>query len=73
MYIQYTMDQFCLPKDLEEDILQNHLVRIVNATVNRLDDKIFQAAYPVVVEIATTARKKSSIAFFYFADKSYII
>lgn len=46
MYIQYTMDQLCLPMDLEEDIPQNHLVRIVNAAVNRLDDKIFTAAYP---------------------------
>lgn len=46
MYIQYTMDQICLPMDLEEDIPQNHLVRIVNAAVNRLDDKIFTAAYP---------------------------
>lgn len=46
MYIQYTMDQLCLPMDLEEDIPQNHLVRVVNAAVNRLDDKIFAAAYP---------------------------
>ncbi|MDQ0896706.1 IS1182 family transposase [Paenibacillus sp. V4I7] len=46
MYIQYTMDQLCLPMDLEEDIPQNHLVRIVNAAVNQLDDVIFDAAYP---------------------------
>ncbi|KOP64664.1 transposase [Bacillus sp. FJAT-18019] len=46
MYIQYTMDQLCLPMDLEEDIPQNHLVRVVNDAVNRLDDKIFAAAYP---------------------------
>ena len=46
MYIQYTMDQLCLPMDLEEDIPQNHLVRVVNAAVNRLDDDIFAAAYP---------------------------
>lgn len=46
MYIQYTMDQLCLPMDLEEDIPANHLVRVVNATVNRLDDAIFDAAYP---------------------------
>ncbi|WP_235949800.1 hypothetical protein [Paenibacillus apii] len=26
MYIQYTMDQLCLPMDLEEDIPENHLV-----------------------------------------------
>lgn len=32
--------------DLEEDISQNHLVRVVNAAVNRLDDTIFDAAYP---------------------------
>ncbi|QKS48779.1 IS1182 family transposase (plasmid) [Paenibacillus cellulosilyticus] len=46
MYIQYTMDQLCLPMDLEEDIPSNHLVRVVNAAVNRLDDKIFASAYP---------------------------
>lgn len=46
LYIQYTMDQLCLPMDLEEDIPHNHLVRIVNAAVNRLNDKIFAAAYP---------------------------
>nr|WP_316503063.1 MULTISPECIES: transposase [Paenibacillus] len=46
MYIQYTMDQLCLPMDLEEDIPANHLVRIVNAMVNRLDDATFDAAYP---------------------------
>ena len=32
--------------DLEEDIPQNHLVRVVNDAVNRLDDRIFEAAYP---------------------------
>ncbi|WP_253944723.1 hypothetical protein [Paenibacillus sp. NEAU-GSW1] len=46
MYIQYTLDQLCLPMDLEEDIPPNHLVRVVNAAVNRLDDKIFADAYP---------------------------
>lgn len=46
MYIQYTMDQLCLPMDLEYDIPQNHLVRVVNTAVNRLDDAIFDAAYP---------------------------
>ncbi|PWV97912.1 hypothetical protein DFQ01_12099, partial [Paenibacillus cellulosilyticus] len=39
-------DQLCLPMDLEEDIPSNHLVRVVNAAVNRLDDKIFASAYP---------------------------
>ncbi|MRN57190.1 transposase, partial [Paenibacillus monticola] len=46
MYIQYTMDQLCLPMDLEDDIPENHLVRVVNTAVNRLDDAIFAAAYP---------------------------
>ncbi|WP_239714682.1 transposase [Paenibacillus sp. 19GGS1-52] len=46
MYIQYTMDPFCLPMDLEEDIPENHLVRVVNEAVHRLDDAIFDAAYP---------------------------
>ena len=40
------MDQLYLPMDLEEDIPENHLVRVVNAAVNRLDDAIFDAAYP---------------------------
>nr|WP_245809599.1 hypothetical protein [Cohnella massiliensis] len=53
MYIQYTMDQLCLPMDLEEDIPVNHLVRVVNAAVNRLDDAIFDAAYPGADETAT--------------------
>lgn len=35
-----------LPMDLEEDIPPNHLVRVVNTAVNRLDDSIFDAAYP---------------------------
>nr|WP_224753396.1 transposase [Paenibacillus terricola] len=46
MYIQYTLDQLCLPMDLKEDIPQTHLVRVVNAAVNRLDDNIFSTAYP---------------------------
>ncbi|BCG61364.1 IS1182 family transposase [Paenibacillus sp. URB8-2] len=46
MYIQYTMDQLFLPMDLEEDIPENHLVRVINTAVNRLDDSIFDAAYP---------------------------
>jgi len=46
LYIQYNMDQLCLPMDLEEDIPENHLVRVVNDAVNRLDDRIFEAAYP---------------------------
>ncbi|WP_410514157.1 transposase [Paenibacillus sp. BR2-3] len=35
-----------LPMDLEEDIPSNHLVRVVNAAVNRLEDSLFTAAYP---------------------------
>jgi transposase len=46
LYIQYTMDQLFLPMDLEEDIPKNHLVRVVNDAVNRLDNSIFEAAYP---------------------------
>jgi len=46
MYIQYTMDQLTLPMDLAEDIPENHLVRVVNAAVNRLSDRIFADAYP---------------------------
>ena len=46
MYIQYTMDQLFLPMDLEEDIPQNHLVRVVNDMVERIDDSLFAAAYP---------------------------
>ncbi|MDQ0196603.1 transposase [Paenibacillus wynnii] len=43
LYIQYTMDQLCLPMNLEEDIPENHLVRVVNTAVNRLDDTTFDA------------------------------
>lgn len=32
--------------DLETDIPENHLVRVVNSAVNRLSDAIFDAAYP---------------------------
>ncbi|MCY7487790.1 transposase [Paenibacillus alvei] len=46
MYIQYSMDRLYLPMDLEEDISPNHLVRIINHAVNRIDDQIFTAAYP---------------------------
>lgn len=46
MYIQYTMDQFYLPMDLKEDIPSHPIVRVVNEAVNRLEDQIFQAAYP---------------------------
>ncbi len=46
MYIQYTMDQLFLPMDLETDIPENHLVRVVNDAVNRLSDSIFNTAYP---------------------------
>ncbi|UNK17305.1 hypothetical protein MNQ98_22930 [Paenibacillus sp. N3/727] len=45
-YIQYTMDQLYLPMDLEEDVPSNHLVRVVNEAVNRLDDNIFASACP---------------------------
>jgi transposase len=46
LYIQYTKDQLSLLMDLGEDIPENHLVRVVNSAVNRLDDKIFATAYP---------------------------
>ncbi|MFC4305364.1 transposase [Cohnella boryungensis] len=37
---------FTYSMDLEEDIPENHLVRIVNEAVNRLNDGIFASAYP---------------------------
>ncbi|MFY0544189.1 IS1182 family transposase [Brevibacillus sp. H7] len=46
MFIEYNMNQLFLPMDLEEDIPQNHPVRVVNDMANRLDDEIFAAAYP---------------------------
>jgi hypothetical protein len=46
LYIQYTMDQLYLPMDLEEDIPENHLVRIVFAAVNRLNSKIRRDLLP---------------------------
>ncbi|MRN52198.1 transposase [Paenibacillus monticola] len=42
MYIQSTMDQLCLPMDLEDDIPENHLVRVVNTAVNRLNNRGFR-------------------------------
>ncbi|MHA0855957.1 hypothetical protein ACH8E3_03645 [Paenibacillus sp. CMAA1364] len=39
------MDQLCLPMNLEDDIPENHLFRLVNAAVNQLDDAIFNSAY----------------------------
>ncbi len=46
MYIPYSMDQFHLPMDLEDDIPPHHLVSVVNEVVKRLDDRIFSAVYP---------------------------
>ncbi|MBB3111487.1 transposase [Paenibacillus phyllosphaerae] len=40
------MDQLSLPMDLQEDIPQNHLVRIINDAVNRLSMNLFTKAYP---------------------------
>lgn len=46
MYKEYTMDQLSLPMDLQEDIPENHLVRVINDAVNRLDTNLFTKAYP---------------------------
>lgn len=46
MFIEYNMDQLYLPMDLELDIPANHISRVVNTAVNRLDDAIFEMAYP---------------------------
>ncbi|MDQ1909925.1 IS1182 family transposase [Paenibacillus sp. GD4] len=46
MFIQYTMDQLCLPMDLEMDIPPRHVARVINSFINRLDDSLFTAAYP---------------------------
>ncbi|MCM3626863.1 hypothetical protein M3194_05745 [Paenibacillus glycanilyticus] len=46
MYKEYTMDQLSLPMDLQEDIPENHLVRVINDAVNLLDMKLFTKAYP---------------------------
>jgi transposase len=61
LYLKYTMDQLCLPMDLEEDIPQNHLVRIVHAAVTQLDDKIFASAYPGGGRDITELKDKTSI------------
>lgn len=63
MYIQYTMDQLCLPMDLEEDMPDNHLARVVNAAVERLDDTIFDAPIPAVAATAATLRCLSKSLF----------
>jgi transposase len=46
LYIEYSMSQLYLPMDLETEIPANHVVRVVNAAVDRLSDTIFAAAYP---------------------------
>lgn len=46
MFIQYTMDQLCLPMDLELEIPPRHVARVIHDFVNRLDDSLFTAAYP---------------------------
>lgn len=46
MFIEYSMNQLYLPMNLEEDIPENHLVRVVNAAVNQLSDSVFSSAYP---------------------------
>jgi len=46
LYIQYNMDQLCLPMDLSEEIPEHHVVRVINDAVERLDDRLFAAAYP---------------------------
>jgi transposase len=40
------VDQLYLPMNLELDIPSNHVSRVVNAAVSRLDDAMFEAAYP---------------------------
>jgi transposase len=45
LFIQYTMDQLCLPMDLETDIPPRHVARVINSFINRLDDSLFTAAY----------------------------
>lgn len=46
MYIQYNMDQLHLPMSLDFEIPANHVVRVVNAAVDRLSDAIFDSAFP---------------------------
>jgi len=46
MFIEYNMDQLFLPMDLEVDIPPNHISRVINAAVNRLDNSIFEVVYP---------------------------
>ncbi|WP_258171039.1 transposase [Paenibacillus sp. R14(2021)] len=46
MYKEYSMDQLALPMDLQEDIPQNHIVRVINEAVDRLPMKLFTKAYP---------------------------
>ncbi|GMA64366.1 hypothetical protein GCM10025859_48060 [Alicyclobacillus fastidiosus] len=45
-FIQYNMGQLFLPMDLEDLIPANHVVRIVNDTVERMDDELFFQYYP---------------------------
>ena len=45
MFIQYSMDQLCLPMDLGDEIPAKHVARVINDFVNRLDDSLFTLAY----------------------------
>lgn len=51
MHSIYPVEQLCLPMDLEEDIPDNHFVRVVNTAVNRLDDDIFDVPYPALLGV----------------------
>ena len=71
MYLQYTMDQLCLPMDLEELIPTNHLVRVVNMAVNRLDDRIFAAAYPGGGRDSYHPKMMTKIVMYAYTQKIY--
>ncbi|MBM7680466.1 transposase [Pullulanibacillus pueri] len=45
-FIDYNMDQLCLPLDLEVKIPQNHLSRIVHQAVEQIDNAILYRVYP---------------------------
>lgn len=44
-FIDYNMDQLFLPMNLEELIPQDHVVRIVNDAIDRIDEQIFLNQY----------------------------
>src|SRR3712207_9454697 len=44
-YINYNMNQLCLPSDISNWVDENHISRIVNEVVENIDDKFLENFY----------------------------